>query len=36
VVVRGKSAADARFTVVLNTDQLMGPVQENEATYFYE
>ena len=36
IVVRGKSAADARFTVVLNTDQLTRPVQENEATYFYE
>ena len=36
VVVRGKSPADARFAVTLTSDQLTRPVQENEATYFYE
>jgi len=36
VVVKGISAADARFKVVMNSDQLTSNVEETEATNFYE
>ncbi len=36
VVVRGNSAADARFKVSMTSDQLTSPVDETEATNFYE
>lgn len=36
VVVRGMQAEDTRFHVVLTSDQLTRPVEETEATYFYE
>jgi len=36
VVIRGTSAADARFRVSMTSDQLTSPVDETEATNFYE
>jgi uncharacterized repeat protein (TIGR01451 family) len=36
VVLRGKSAADARFKVAMTSDQLSSPVEESEATNYYE
>lgn len=36
VVVRGNSSADARFKVSMTSDQLTSPVDETEATNFYE
>ncbi len=36
VVVRAVKAGDVRFAVQLNTDELGRPVQETEATNFYE
>lgn len=36
VVVKAKKAADARFMVLMNTDQLGRDVGETEATNFYE
>ncbi len=35
VVIKARKAADVRFTAVIETDQLTEPVQENEATNFY-
>jgi uncharacterized repeat protein (TIGR01451 family) len=34
--LRGREAADARFTVSMISDQLSSPVTENEATNYYE
>jgi uncharacterized repeat protein (TIGR01451 family) len=36
VVVKAEKAADARFTVTMNTNQLGREVRETEATQFYE
>ncbi len=36
VTVRGESPADARFKVSLTTGQLSSPLEETEATNFYE
>lgn len=35
VVVKGNTAADARFAVSMTSDQLTSPVEETEATNFY-
>ena len=36
VVVKAKASNDARFKVVMSTDQTSRPVEESEATHFYE
>lgn len=36
IVVRGTKSADARFKVSLTSDQLTSPVEETEATNYYE
>ncbi|AQQ69810.1 Cysteine-rich outer membrane protein [Limihaloglobus sulfuriphilus] len=36
VVIKAVSEDDARFTVIMNTDAIGRPVQETEATQFYE
>ena len=36
IVVRGNEPADARFRVSMTSDQLTSPVEETEATNFYE
>ena len=36
VIVKAEKTADARFTVIMNTDQLGRDVMETEATRFYE
>ncbi len=36
VVLKGVTSADARFKVTMNTDELTSPVEETEATNYYE
>ncbi len=36
LTVKAKATGDVRFTVIMNTDELKRPVQETEATNFYE
>jgi len=35
IVIKARKAGDVRFTAVVETDQLSGSVEENEATNFY-
>jgi len=35
IVIKARKAGDVRFTAVVESDQLTGPVEENEATNFY-
>ena len=35
IVIKARKAGDVRFTAVVETDQLTEPVEENEATNFY-
>ena len=36
IILKGDSSADARFKVTMNTEELGPPVEETEATNFYE
>lgn len=35
IVIKARKAGDVRFTAVIETEQLTAPVEENEATNFY-
>jgi hypothetical protein len=36
IVVKAAEAGDVRFSVTMTTDELTRPVEETEATHFYE